>query len=219
MAKDYLNKIAERGQLIVVSGPNGVGKRTVIRRYLKEHPNAITATTATTRDPREGETEGVEHFFLSELEFDRLVRTGQMLHYSFYQNRRYGTPKETVEQARNKGHNVIVDVDVMGAMKIRALCPDATLIFVMPPSWEELEARLRKRATNDEETIQKFLEMSKEDIVCAGQYDYIIVNDTVEKAVSRFAQIVHGNRYSKISMKSFLESYIEEEIVPLTDCC
>lgn len=219
MEEKYLKKIAERGQLIVISGPNGVGKRTVLKAYLKDHANAVTATTATTRDPRKGETEGVEHFFLSELEFDRLVRTGQMLHYSFYQNRRYGTAKETVERERDKGHNVIVDVDVVGAMKIRALCPDATLIFMLPPSWAELEERLRERASCEEEVIQKYLEMAKEEIVCAGQYDYIIINDEVEKAVGRLAQIIHGNRYSKTSMKSFLDSYIEGEIVPLTDYC
>lgn len=219
MAKNYFNMIAHKGQLIIVSGPSGVGKRTVLKQYLSEHPNACTSVSATTRDPRPDEVDGKDYFFLSRIEFERLIHTRQMLEYSNYNRHSYGTPKKAVEDERNAGHNVILDIDVVGAMQVRALCPDATLIFILPPSWEELERRLRNRNTEDEKTIQERLEIAKEEIACAFQYDYIIINDTIEKAVNRFSQIVHGNRYSRNSMKDFLESYIEEEIKPLTDYC
>lgn len=210
--KEYFDKIAEHGQLIVVSGPAGTGKQTVIQQYLKEHPKACTCVSATTREPREGETDGKDYYFVSFIEFDRMIRTGQMLEYSYIDKNGYGTPKKAVEDARNQGKNVILDIDVVGAMRVRTLCPDATLVFILPPSWEELESRLAKSGRYDEEKIEELMDMAEEDLACANLYDYIIVNEDVNKAVSRFAQIVHGHRYSRTSMAGFLDSYIKGEI-------
>ncbi|HBA64490.1 MAG TPA: guanylate kinase [Lachnospiraceae bacterium] len=210
--KKYFERIAERGQLIVISGPSGVGKRTIITEYMKEHPNAIKCTSVTTRSPYAHEVDGEDYYFLSHLEFDRMIRSQQMLEYAYYNRNGYGTPKKAVEEAREAGHNVILNLDVTGAMKVRALCPDATLIFIMPPTWEELEERIRTRNTENPDVIADRLLIAQEEVLCAAQYDYILINDTVENTVRRLGQIIHGNRYSSTSMKAFLESYIESEL-------
>lgn len=210
--KKYFEKIAEHGQLIVISGPSGVGKRTVITEYMKEHPNACSCTSVTTRAQRPGEEDGKDYYFLSHLEFDRMVRTQQLLEYRYYNRNGYGTPRKAVEDARNAGRNIILNVDVTGAMKIRALCPDATLIFILPPTWADLEERIRKAYPGNEDLIQEKLLIAQEEILCAQQYDYILINDTVENTVRRMGQIIHGNRYSKNSMQTFMESFLESEI-------
>lgn len=210
--REYFDKIAERGQLIVISGPSGVGKRTVIQEYMKKHPNACESISVTTRSQRPDEEDGKDYYFISHLEFDRMVRTQQLLEYRYLKRNGYGTPREAVEEARNAGRNIILTVDVTGAMKIRALCPDATLIFILPPTWEDLEERLRAEEAGTEEQIQDKLLIAQEEVLCAQQYDYILINDTVEKTVRRMGQIIHGNRYSRNSMKTFMESYVESEI-------
>ena len=188
MKKNYFDKIANHGQLVIISGPNGSGKRSIINQYMSEHPNACQCVGVTTRAKRPYETEGKDYFYISQLEF--------------------------IVDSRKEGRNVLINMDVNSAMRVRAYFPDATLIFIMPPTWEDLEERLRKLGT-DEEVIEEQLEWAREQIACAIQYDYIIVNDTVDKAVSRIAQIIHGNRYSRNSMREFLDDYIESEIRPL----
>ena len=212
MQKDYFNKVAEYGQLIVVSGPSGVGKKTIIKEYLKDHPNAVRCTSITTRPQRPDEVDGVDYYFVSHEEFNQLVRSNQMLEFGYYRRNGYGTIRNAVEQLRSQGRNVILDIDVVGAMKVRTICPDATLVFLIPPTWEELEARIHKSKYIGEDEINERLEIAKEEVLCADQYDYILINDTVEDTVRRLAQIIHGNRYSRSSMKSFLKSYIESEI-------
>ena len=209
--KSYFDKIAELGQLVVISGPSGVGKRSLIKLYLEQHPNAMTCTSVTTREPREGEEEGREHYFLSHMEFERLIRSQEMLEYGYYNRNGYGTPKKAVEDARAEGRNVLLITDVTGAMRIRALCPDATLIFIVPPTWKDLEERIRAKHI-DEKIIKERLDIAQEEICCASQYDYILINDDLDKTARRLGQIVHGNRYSRNSMKAFLESYIESEL-------
>lgn len=210
--KKYFERIAEHGQLVILSGPSGVGKRTVLNGYLAEHPNALTCTSVTTRQPRKGETDGVEHFFVSHLEFDRMVRSKQLLEYGYYNLNGYGTPRKAVEEARNKGHNVLLITDVSGAMRIRALCPDATLIFLLPPTWDDLVERIQNQDILSNPELEQRLYIAQEEIQCAEQYDYILINDTVENTVRRLGQIIHGNRYSRASMKPFMESYLESEI-------
>ena len=211
--KSYLKRIAERGQLIVISGASGVGKRTVVKEYIKKHPKAIRCVTVTTRPMRPGEVDGEEHWFITNQEFEVMIRTNQLYEHSYYNMYGYGTTRAAVEQARAAGRNVILIEDATGAMRVRALCPDATLIFIVSPTWAELEQRIRDRhAGESEEEIQEFIGSAQEEILCAGQYDYILVNDTVEKTVDRLGQIIHGNRYRAVSMKGFIDDYIESEI-------
>lgn len=212
MEKAYFGKIAEYGQLIIVSGPTGVGKRTIIKEYIKDHPNAIRCVSVTTRPQRDDEVEGQDYYFISHKEFNQLIRSNQMLEYGYLRRNGYGTIRSAVEQLRAAGRNVILDIDVVGAMKVRTIYPDATLMFILPPTWEELEKRIREKRSESEEQIDELLLAAQEEVLCAEQYDYVLINDTLEDTVRRFAQIVHGNRYSRNSMKSFLQSYIESEI-------
>ena len=212
MQKEYFNKVAEYGQLIVVSGPSGVGKKTIIKEYLKDHPNAVRCTSVTTRPQRPDEVDGVDYYFVSHEEFDQLVRSNQMMEFGYYRRNGSGTIRNAVVQLREKGRNVILDLDVVGAMKVRTIFPDATLVFLVPPTWEDLEERIHNSKFIPEDEIAERLEIAKEEVLCAEQYDYILINDTVEATVRRLAQIIHGNRYSRSSMKSFLKGFIESEI-------
>lgn len=188
MKKEYLDKIAEYGQLIVVSGPSGVGNKTVLREYLQDHEQACVSVSVTTRRQRKHEIDGKDYWFVSVPEFERMVRMGEMLEYTY--------------------------VNTIGAMKIRALCPDATLIYILPPSWDELKSRLSSTGIYTEEEVNALMEIAEEEISCANSYDYILVNDTISNTLSRFAQIIHSNRYSRNCMKEFLDSYIDGEVKP-----
>ena len=212
MQKDYFGKITERGQLIVVSGPSGVGKKTIIKEYLKDHPETVRCISITTRHQRPDEVEGVDYYFVSHEKFDQLVRSNQMLEFGYYRRNGYGTIRNAVEQLREQGKNVILDLDVVGAMKVRTICPDATLVFLIPPTWEDLDARIHNSKFIPEDEIAERLEIAKEEVLCAEQYDYILINDTIEDTVRCMAEIIHGNRYSSNNMKRFLKSYVESEI-------
>lgn len=122
---------------------------------------------------------------------------GEMLEYTYVNGNAYGTTKKSVEEARARGKNVILDVDTIGAMKIRALCPDATLVYILPPSWDELKSRLSSTGIYNKEEVNALMEIAEEEISCANSYDYILVNDTISNTLSRFAQIIHSNRYNR----------------------
>ncbi len=210
--KEYLDQIAKRGHLIVISGPTGSGKHTIVREYMKDHANACYCIQATNREPEKDETDGKDYYFLSISEFERMIRTGQMLEYSYTDNVGYGTPKKAVEDARAAGHNVLLIVDPVSAMNIRALVPDAILIFIIPASFEVLRKQLAETGRYTEEEISKNMDMAEEWIACANVFDYILINDEIDKTVRRITQIVHGSRYSRSSMAEFLRTYINSEL-------
>lgn len=195
----------KKGQLIVVSGPSGVGKGTVLKEYLNSRDGIAYSVSATTRQPRPGEENGIHYYFLSREEFERTAAEGGMLEYASYNGNYYGTPKAPVEQQRNQGNDVVLEIEVQGALQVKKSCPDALLIFVAPPSFEELKDRLTGRQTEDAKTVENRLNIARQELMCAGEYDYIIVNDTVEQAVRRLEQIISANRYNKNNMKEFLD--------------
>lgn len=182
-----------RGGLFVVAGPSGVGKGTVIRRVLEVDPNVVLSVSATTRSPRPGEVDGVDYRFVSEEEFDRLVATDALLEWAvIFGHHRSGTPSEPVEAARSEGRHVILEIDVQGARQVRERAPDATLIFLAPPSLEELERRLRDRGTEDEAQLERRLAAAREEMSDAGTFDLVVVNDEVNRAAEEIARILQG---------------------------
>lgn len=172
----------ERGLLLVVSGPSGSGKGTVLQALFKRRSGLFYSISATTRLPRPGEENGKHYHFLTKDVFEREIEQGNMLEYAKYCDNYYGSPRGPVDEMRDKGLDVVLEIEVQGAMKVRHNCSDATLVFIMPPSIEELEKRLRGRGTESEEVVRKRLETSKAEVQTASAYDYIVLNDEVERA-------------------------------------
>ena len=201
----------KRGLLIVLSGPSGVGKGTVLRSYLEKNPNTRLSVSATTRQPRMGEVNGVHYYFLTEKEFEKKVEQNEMLEYATYSGNRYGTPGGPVKEMLEDGHDVILEIEVQGAMQIKKSCPDAIFIFIMPPNMAELTHRLVDRKTEDDETIRRRLERSHAEIAMAHEYDYVVINDTVENAVEAIQNILRAEKYSKCRNFDTIEGVLNND--------
>ncbi|MBC8575422.1 guanylate kinase [Yanshouia hominis] len=174
--------MSKRGQLVIYSGPSGVGKGTLLGPLLATEPGLVLSVSATTRAPREGEVDGVHYHFICREEFERLIAGGEMLEYTEYNGNYYGTPKKFVEQRLDAGYHVVLEIEVDGAMQVHRLCPDALMIFVMPPSFEELRHRLVTRGTESPEQCAGRLAAAVREISFAAQYDFIVINDEIETA-------------------------------------
>ena len=180
----------EKGVLLIVSGLSGAGKGTICKRLMEKYPDFELSISATTRDPRPGEIHGREYFFISKEEFEERIAKDRLLEFARYVDNYYGTPKEWVEEQLSSGKNVILEIELQGAFQVREKIPGAVLIFIMPPSMEELERRLRGRGSETEEQIQKRLARAQEEMEFIDQYDYVIVNEEVEKSVDMLYDIV-----------------------------
>ncbi len=194
-----------KGQLIVYSGPSGVGKGTLMYPYLQEHPEAVLSISMTTRQPRPGETHGVEYYFVSHEEFEKQIIQDGLLEYARYSGNYYGTPRRMVEERIQQGQDVVLEIEVQGAMKIKQSYPDAVFIFVLPPSFSVLEARLRGRGTESEEVIAARLAAAKRELGTAALYDYIIVNDDLEQARKRLEAVIAAAKCQTKYMKDFID--------------
>lgn len=194
-----------KGQLIIFSGPSGVGKGTVLKEFLQGRDNVALSVSATTRQPRPGEEHGVHYYFLTKEEFLKKVDEGNMLEYAQYNENYYGTPKDKVDEALAQGRDIILEIEVQGALLVKEKCPNALLIFVAPPSWQELHDRLVGRDTEDAATIENRLRIAGEELKQAVHYDYILVNDTVEAAAQRLEHIIEAGRCRTIEMKDLIE--------------
>ena len=177
-------------KLFVISGSSGVGKGTVIKEFLKKHPEFKLSVSCTTRSKREGEVNGVNYFFLTQKEFKKCIDNGEFLEWAEFSGNHYGTKKDFVENCLKNGENLILEIDTKGALNVKKLMPEAVLIFIAPPSLKELESRLRGRHTETEEAIQKRLASIKLELENSKHFDYEIINDTVDNAVRKLAEII-----------------------------
>ena len=183
-------KKKERGQLIVLSGPSGVGKSTVIAELLGQRKDIYFSVSFTTRAPRVGEADGVNYNFVDRAEFERMIAAGELLEHAEYVGNYYGTSMRVIEEKLAAGIDVLLDIEVQGAAKVRARCPEAALIFIIPPSFEELERRLRGRNTDSEEVITGRLQKAREEYRQIPSYDYLVVNDSVSEAAGEIISIL-----------------------------
>lgn len=194
-----------RGLLIVISGPSGVGKDTILGRFMPKAKNCVFSVSATTRQPRKGEVNGRDYFFVTRDKFEEMAQNGEMLEFTEYNGNYYGTPRKSVEKLLEAGENVILEIEVDGGLQIKKLDMDAVLIFIVAPSWAELERRLRSRATESEEAIQARLATARFELSKACEYDYIITNDILELCAERLAAVIVAAGCETKRMKKFIE--------------
>lgn len=180
----------EKGLLIVLSGPSGVGKGTVCNALRKQKTEILYSVSATTRKPRPGEIDGVHYFFKTKAQFQQMIKQGQLLEWAEYVGNYYGTPMDYVKQKTNAGSDVILEIEVQGAMQVKENYPEAIFIFLAPPNLTELKNRLTTRGTETEEIINHRIFVAKEEMVMMDAYDYVVENDSVEAACERIQAIV-----------------------------
>ncbi|GAA2838333.1 guanylate kinase [Leucobacter komagatae] len=184
----------ERPPLTVLAGPTAVGKGTVATFVRDNHPDVKLSVSATTRAPRPGEVHGVHYFFVTDEDFDRMLAADELLEWATVHNKyRYGTPRGPVMEASARGEAVLLEIDLQGARQVRQSMPDARLVFLAPPSWDELVRRLVGRGTEDEEERVRRLDTAKVELAAADEFDEIIVNDEVESAADRLVELMRGD--------------------------
>ncbi|MEN9714102.1 MAG: hypothetical protein RLZZ164_766 [Actinomycetota bacterium] len=178
-------------KLLVLAGPTAVGKGTVARHIIENHPEIVLSVSATTRQPRPGEIDGKSYFFLTDAEFDELIETGEILEYAVvHGTHRYGTPRQPVEAALTAGHPVLLEIDIQGARQVKAAMPEAITVFLTPPTWDELVERLRGRGTETEAQMATRLETAKVELAAQGEFDHVIVNDEVAKCAASVVELM-----------------------------
>jgi guanylate kinase len=178
-----------KGKLVVISGASGVGKGTVLGIMMKKHPELSFSVSATTRPPRPGEADGREYYFLDRARFEEMIRNGEFLEYDEHAANYYGTPRRQAEEKMERGH-VLLDIEPNGAAAVKRSAPEATLIFIMPPSREELERRLRGRGDTSEEQIAMRLDRASWEMEQRSWYDYVVVNDDVDRCAEEILAII-----------------------------
>ena len=183
-------QMSERGKLIVISGPSGAGKSTVVSQAMEGRNDFCFSTSVTTRAPRPGEVDGREYFFITPERFSDMVENGELLEHAEYVSHSYGTPRAFVEKQLDAGMNVILDIEVQGARQVHEKMPEAVMIFIVPPTLEELERRLVNRGTDTAEAIKGRLARARQEYKEADIYSYIIINDEIDVAAKEFAAII-----------------------------
>ena len=208
---DEMNReCIERGLLVVISGPSASGKGTV-NRYVLENEDFVYSVSATTRQPRAGEVDGVNYHFTTKENFERLIRENEVLEYTQYCENYYGTLRAPAEKVLSAGKNLILEIEVEGAAQIREKYPDAVFIMLLPPSFREQEARLRNRQSEDEETIQRRLRQTRREMKCVALYDYIVYNRNgqAKEAAEEILAIVKAEKCSRRRISDVARRYFE----------
>lgn len=200
----------DKGILIVVSAPAGCGKDTILGEALAANGNLFYSVSATSRAMRPGETDGVSYHFRTREQFEKMIADGELLEYTQYCGNYYGTPKKAVEDMLAAGKDVILKIEVEGAANVKRIFPDCVMIFILPPSFEELNRRLHKRGTEDEETILRRIETAKRELTYAENYDYLIVNGELSEAVGDFLAAVSAEKNRTCRRKELLEELLKQ---------
>jgi len=192
----------ERGTLFVVSAPSGAGKNAILRPILQNDPSLSYSISATTRQPRQGEVDGQDYFFLDQAEFCRRIEQGEFAEWAEVHGHLYGTLRSVLTEEMASGKDVILELDVLGMRNLKGILPDAVTIFIAPPSLEELERRLRNRGTENDATIQLRLKNAEMEMAALDEYDYVVVNDDVQAAISQVEKIIAEERRPRLSQES-----------------
>lgn len=188
------NNKKSKGLLFVFSAPSGTGKSTILNQVVKDDPNIRYSVSATTRSPRKGEEDGKDYFFLDHDAFIDNINHEKMLEYDVYCGNYYGTLKSAVEEPMKNGIDIILEITVQGALQVKKIYHDCIMVFIAPPSLKELERRIRKRGTEDDQAIQKRLQRAADEMEYMTQYDYVVINDDLDKAVNEVKQLIIENR-------------------------
>lgn len=202
------NNYTQKGSLFVFSGPSGTGKSSIIEQVMKKCPKTTFSVSATTRDPRTGEKDGVDYYFITKDKFQDMIKNDEFLEYAEYVDNSYGTPKAEIMDLINSGNNVILDIETQGAQNIKHKCPEAVLIFITPKNLSILERRLRHRGTDTEEKIQARLQHARGEYGVIDLYDYVVINDVLDIAVNEVVSIIEAQKYIYNKRKSnLMEAY------------
>ena len=199
-----------KGILLVISGFAGTGKGTLVHELLDKYDNYALSVSATTRAPRPGEIDGVHYFFKTKEEFEEMIRENRLIEYASYVENYYGTPKEYVQQQLENGKDVILEIEIQGALKIKEQFPDTLLLFMVPPSASVLEERLRGRGTETDEVVRKRLHRAVEESEFIEQYDYLIVNDDLETCVKETHEIIQSQHHRVDQRREFIDTLKED---------
>lgn len=203
--------MTSKGLLVVFSGPAGAGKGTILKALLAQDKNIKLSVSATTRSPRPGETDGKDYYFISREEFSKLIAEGKMLESAEYCGNYYGTPIGPIEEWTSQGKDVILEIEVQGGAQIKKKRPDAVRIFILPPSFQELEHRLRSRGTETDEKVRKRLAAARRELGEAEHYDYSVVNDTVEAAAQKVHWILQAEKCRTCRNRQQIERMLKND--------
>ena len=198
----------EKGLLIVLSGPSGAGKSTVVKQLMQQRGNIHFSVSYTTRAPRSEDIDGVTYNFVDRAEFERMIENNEFLEYAEYSGNYYGTSLKVIEEKQAAGIDVLLDIEVQGAANVRNKCPDAVLVFTVPPSYQELERRLRGRNTDDEQTICKRLSRALEEVREINMYDYLVINDQVDNAVAELDAIMSAAECRVANRRQIMDQFV-----------
>jgi len=196
----------QKGKAFIISGPSGVGKSTILKDLLVRRPNIYFSVSATTRAPRPGEENGVHYHFMDRDTFQSMIADNAFLEHAEYVGNCYGTPRKYVEEAMERGEDALLDIEVVGANQVKERMPEVVRIFIAPPSWAELERRLVSRGTDAPEKIAGRLMRAKEEFLTAGEYDYFVINDTVENAVCELDAIMTAEHCRPAERKALIDA-------------